>query len=311
MNTPVALAPRDSNWLTQSGSGGWIVAAIEAGGGQVVDEAEAEALIWSDPAAPDRLRATLDAHPGLRWVQLPFAGIEAYGPVLDHDRAWTSGKRIYADTTAEHALTLTLAGFRDLRTYLREHRWTPGRGRNLRGARVTILGAGGVAEALMAMLHPFDCELTVVRRSPHPTPGAARTLGLHDLAEAVGQAEVVVLALALTPTTRGIIDRSALAMMRPDAWLVNVARGGHVVTDDLVDALRDGAIAGAALDVTDPEPLPESHPLWELDNCLITPHVANTHTMRKPRLAALITENVRRFSTGDDLLGRVDPDLGY
>ena len=145
----------------------------------------------------------------------------------------------------------------------------------------------------MAMLAPVRLRRHVVRRSPTAVEGATRTLALDDLHEAVGDADVVVLALALTPTTRGVIDAAALAAMGPDAWLVNVARGGHVVTSDLVAALRDGTIAGAALDVTDPEPLPDDHPLWDLDNCLITPHVANTHAMLKPRLAALITENVR------------------
>ncbi|MFP4513514.1 MAG: NAD(P)-dependent oxidoreductase, partial [Acidimicrobiales bacterium] len=99
--------------------------------------------------------------------------------------------------------------------------------------------------------------------------------------------------------------------MADHAWLVNVARGRHVVTDDLVAALRDGAIGGAGLDVTDPEPLPPEHPLWSLPNVLITPHVGNTPEMGVPLLAARVTENVRRFAAGEDLLGIVDVDLGY
>lgn len=311
MTNPIALAPQDAGWLLQSGSTDWLVAAIERGGGTIVEPAAAAGLVWADPAAPDRLRAVLADHPGLRWVQLPFAGIEAYGPVLDHERTWTCAKRIYGETTAEHALTLLLAAFRDLRAYLRAERWTADRGRNLLGARITILGAGGITTALMAMLGPFGCEITVVRRSDEPVVGAHRTCMRDDLVEAVTDADAVVLALALTPETEGIIDRAVLEAMGPRAWLVNVARGGHVVTDDLVEALRDGTIAGAALDVTDPEPLPSGHPLWSLDNCLVTPHVANTHTMLQGRLAALVAENVRRFGAGEDLLGQVDPDLGY
>jgi phosphoglycerate dehydrogenase-like enzyme len=92
---------------------------------------------------------------------------------------------------------------------------------------------------------------------------------------------------------------------------VNVARGPHIVTDDLVAALRDGAIGGAGLDVTDPEPLPEGHPLWSLPNCIITPHVANTPDMAQPLLAERITQNVRRFGRGEELIGPVDPELGY
>jgi phosphoglycerate dehydrogenase-like enzyme len=99
--------------------------------------------------------------------------------------------------------------------------------------------------------------------------------------------------------------------MADHAWLINVARGRHVVTDDLVDALAEGVIAGAALDVTDPEPLPDGHALWGAPNCIVTPHSADTPQMIQPLLAARIRENVRRFGAGEPLVGPVDPDLGY
>jgi phosphoglycerate dehydrogenase-like enzyme len=99
--------------------------------------------------------------------------------------------------------------------------------------------------------------------------------------------------------------------METHAWLVNVARGRHVVTDDLVDALRRRAIGGAALDVTEPEPLPTGHPLWTLDNCLITPHTANTWEMAEPLFAERVTANLARYRRGDALLGLVDPVAGY
>jgi phosphoglycerate dehydrogenase-like enzyme len=99
--------------------------------------------------------------------------------------------------------------------------------------------------------------------------------------------------------------------MSPHTWLVNVARGRHIVTEDLVDALQMGLIGGAALDVTDPEPLPDDHPLWSLDNCIITPHVGNTPEMAVPLLSERIRLNVRRWIDGDDLLGAVDVNLGY
>jgi phosphoglycerate dehydrogenase-like enzyme len=99
--------------------------------------------------------------------------------------------------------------------------------------------------------------------------------------------------------------------MHERGWLVNVARGKHVVTDDLVDALRNDVIGGAALDVTDPEPLPDGHPLWSMPNCIITPHVANTPEMAQPLLAARIAENVRRWGSGEPLIGLVDPSVGY
>jgi phosphoglycerate dehydrogenase-like enzyme len=131
------------------------------------------------------------------------------------------------------------------------------------------------------------------------------------LHEALAGADVVVVALALTPETRGMVDARALEAMEEHAWLVNVGRGGQVVTDDLVAALRAGTIGGAALDVTDPEPLPDGHPLWALPNCIITPHTANTLDMVVPQLSERIRENVRRFAAGEPLVGLVDPDLGY
>jgi phosphoglycerate dehydrogenase-like enzyme len=151
----------------------------------------------------------------------------------------------------------------------------------------------------------------VVRRSGKPVPGAARTLSVGDLTAALSDARVVFLALALTPATEHVIGAAQFATMRPDSWLVNVARGRHVDTDALVTALRDGQIAGAGLDVTDPEPLPEGHPLWELENCIITPHTADTLEMVKPLLARRIAENVQRFAAGEPLVGVVDPTAGY
>jgi phosphoglycerate dehydrogenase-like enzyme len=120
-----------------------------------------------------------------------------------------------------------------------------------------------------------------------------------------------VLTVALTPQTRGLIGRAELAAMEPDAWLVNVARGGVVATEALTAALQKGQIGGAALDVTDPEPLPAGHPLWDLPTCLITPHTADTEEMTQPLLAARITENVRRLAAGTELVGLLDPGLGY
>jgi phosphoglycerate dehydrogenase-like enzyme len=117
--------------------------------------------------------------------------------------------------------------------------------------------------------------------------------------------------VALTPQTQGLISRAELAAMAPDAWLVNVARGGVVDTEALITALQKGQIGGAALDVTDPEPLPDGHPLWDLDNCLITPHTADTEEMTQPLLAGRIAENVRRLAAGTELVGLLDPRLGY
>jgi phosphoglycerate dehydrogenase-like enzyme len=120
-----------------------------------------------------------------------------------------------------------------------------------------------------------------------------------------------VLALPLTAETEGVIAESQLRAMREDAWLINVGRGKLVVTQDLVRALHEGWIGGAGLDVTDPEPLPSDHPLWQVENCIITPHVANPPNLERGPFSSLIIENVRRYLRGDPLQGAVDPELGY
>ena len=288
-----------------------LVDAVVAGGGTVTAPAEAEALVWAEPAAPELLPGVLAVGPGIGWVQLPYAGIETLTHLLDRDHLWTCGKGVYAEPVAEHVLMLALAGLRGMGSFARANTWSPPEGRNLLGGRVTVLGGGGITESLVRLLAPWDCQITVLRRHPVPMDGVGRVVGPESLHDALGDADVVVVALSLTPETAGIIDAAALGAMAPHAWLINVGRGGHVVTDDLMDALATGAIGGAALDVTDPEPLPDGHPLWSMDNCLITPHVGNTPEMGLVLLARRVAENVRRYIAGEELLGPVDVDLGY
>ncbi|MBI2708495.1 MAG: hydroxyacid dehydrogenase [Actinobacteria bacterium] len=298
---------------------GWLRAAVVAGGGQVVDVVAAEALVWASPDDPGALADVLGTHPGIRWVQLPWAGVEPYRGVIaaEHERTWTCGKGVYAEPVAEHAMALLLAGMRGLGAYARRRAWdrrdADALGRNLIGARITVLGGGGIARSLLRMLAGFGAEVTVVRRHPDRADldGAARVVGPGPLGPVLTGADAVVLALAHVPETERLIDAGALARMEPHAWLVNVARGAHVDTDALVEALRAGSIGGAALDVTDPEPLPAGHPLWDLPNAIVTPHVGNTPAMAVPLLAERITANVRRWSAGEELLGPVDPRLGY
>ena len=247
----------------------------------------------------------------IRWVQLPFAGIENFIHLVDESRLWTCGKGVYAEPVAEMALTLALAGMRGLGTYARASEWAKPEGRNLIGARVTILGGGGITESLIRLLQPFDCRITVVRNRVAEMDGVDEVLESERYLDALPDADVVVLALALTPETEGIIGRNELEVMADHAWLVNVARGRHIVTDDLVWALQNRVIGGAGLDVTDPEPLPADHPLWRMTNCIITPHVGNTPEMAVPLLSERITTNVRRWAAGDDLVGPVFVDLGY
>jgi phosphoglycerate dehydrogenase-like enzyme len=242
-----------------------------------------------------------------------MAGIEriAESGVLDHERQWTSAKGAYAEPVAEHALALLLAGLRSLPERARARSWGQPAAQTLFDQPVAVVGGGGITLALLRLLEPFRARVTVVRRSAEPVAGAARTVTVTQLPEALAGARAVVLTLALTPQTRGLIGPRELELMDRQAWLVNVARGALVDTAALVAALRAGQIGGAALDVTDPEPLPDGHPLWDLPNCLITPHTADTEQMTEPLLAARIAENVRRLAAGRELEGLVDPDLGY
>lgn len=305
-------APRVA--LGPDGVRGWLADAIRAGGAELVGVADAEVLVWADPAQPEKLSELLRGEArAVRWVQLPWAGIEPYVEVVrsEAERVWTCGKGVYAEPVAEHAMALLLAGLRGVGQYARATSWTEPRGTNLLGARVVIVGGGGIAESLLRLIEPFGCEVSVVRKHPAPMRRATRTVGFDALDGALDGAVGVVLALALTPETEGIIDAARLDRISSAGWVVNVARGKHIVTDDLVAALEAGAIAGAALDVTDPEPLPAGHPLWSLPSCVITPHVANTPEMALPLLSARIRENLVRWAAGEALLGVVDPALGY
>jgi phosphoglycerate dehydrogenase-like enzyme len=289
----------------------WACDAVRAGGGEVVDVSEAQGLVWTDFDTTEELIATLTRNPDISWVQVPFSGVETYMPYIDEARTWTSAKGVFGGAVAELALGLLIGGMRHVAGYAREQQWSEDHGRTLFGARVTILGAGGIAQSLISMLQPFGCRITVVRNRQGDLLGVDEVVKTSQLNEALLQADAVVMALALTPQTHGIMGKEQFEKMQSHAWLVNVGRGQQIVTDDLVWALKSGQIGGAALDVTDPEPLPAGHPLWSLTNCIITPHVGNTAEMVPPLLALRITENVRRLASSQPLVGVVDPALGY
>jgi phosphoglycerate dehydrogenase-like enzyme len=291
--------------------------AVRAGGGRLVPPSEAEGLVWTNPGDPTGLGSLLKSEdPG--WVQLPFAGIESFfeAGVIDDGRIWTCAKGIYGPACAEHALALLLAAARRLPHHARARRWTSEAGfgapeRRLTGATVLIVGTGGIGRALVPLLQPVGARMVAVNRSGEPLEGAEITETVQQLPHLLAEADYVVVGAASTADTRGLFDKAMLGNMKPSSWLINVARGDLVVTIDLVAALEEGFIAGAGLDVTDPEPLPDGHPLWEMENVLITPHVANTWDMAFPELTALIERNVAHFAAGEPLEGLVDVDLGY
>lgn len=291
--------------------------AVEDAGGTIAPlSAQTRGLIWLSPHRAGELGETLAANRQIEWVQLPWAGVDAFSGVLKSEARpgvlWTSAKGAYAQPVAEHALALTLALMRVLQKRARADSWNPRpEGRSLYGRTVVIIGAGGIAHELIRLLAPFGTSVTVVRRSTEPVPGAQRTVQTDALHEVLPAADIVVVAAALTGETRHVIGADELALMKPGANLVNIARGPLVDTDALARALAAGEIAGAALDVTEPEPLPPEHPLWREPRCLITPHMADTPEMTAPLLAERIRLNVRAFLGDGHFVGVVDAHAGY
>lgn len=289
------------------------VAAAEAAGATVQPlSALTRAILWLSPSDADGLAAVLDTHPQLEWVQLPWAGVDAYREVIAAHPGllWTSAKGAYAQPVAEHALMLTLALLRIVPARLAARSWKARKGgRSLFGMTVCIVGAGGIAKVLAELLSPFGVSLRIVRRNGQPFPGAEFVTT--DIRAGVDGADVVVLAAAHTDGTERLIDAAVLAAMRPDAILVNVARGALVDTDALVAALSAGRLGGAGVDVTDPEPLPDGHPLWTCPNTIVTPHSADTPEMTEPLLAERLRHNISAWLHSGEFIGVVEPSLGY
>jgi phosphoglycerate dehydrogenase-like enzyme len=287
-----------------------IALAVTHAGGQLAPVAAADALIWTGDDPPLLGRSL---HPTLRWVQLCAAGVDTWleAGVVDRERTWTAAKGVSAGPMAEHAVGMMLAAARELPLRLRARSWGPSGGRRLAGTVAGIVGAGGVGSELIRLLSALGVSSLALTRTGRPVPGAIRSYAPEGLGELLRSCDWVVIAAPGTPRTRHLIGREELGAMRPGAWLVNISRGVIVDTDALVAALASKAIGGAALDVTDPEPLPDSHPLWGLPNVIITPHVSATPAMNAEALCVRIAENVKRFQAGDDLLGTVDIDEGY
>ncbi len=284
--------------------------AVERAGGALVEPAEANAIVWRG-GPPERLRAFL--HAGVEWVQLDSAGLDHWleQGILDEERRWTAAGEVFAPDVGEHAVALLLAAARRLPQAARRRTWGGGGGEPLTGLTVGIVGAGAIGRETIARLRPFGVRIVALTRSGRTVEGADRSLAAGGLDDLLADSDYVVLALPLTEETRGLIGGPELDRLGPRGWLVNVARGSLVDTDALVEALAEGRIGGACLDVTEPEPLPEDHPLWRFENVLITPHAANPPGTVEARLAPLVEENVHRFAEGRDLLGLVDPDRGY
>lgn len=290
-----------------------LVRAIEQGGGVLVPLDQADAVVWIGP--PESFPESLPD--SVRWVQLPYAGVEPWfaAGVIDESRVWTSAAGAYANNVAEHGVMLLLAGLRALveqvrATSWRETEFVP-RMQTLAGATVAIVGCGAIGRAMIPSLTALGAEVLAVTRSGREVPGAAETVAAAQTPQVWSRADHVVLAAPATAATEHLVDATVLGQLAPSAWMVNVARGSLIDTDALVQALVEGSIGGAALDVTDPEPLPQQHPLWRLPNAIITPHVANPPPWLPDSLARHVSANIGRFAAGEPLLAVIDRERGY
>ena len=291
-------------------------AVREAGAREVPLGDETRMLVVGGKVDQDELRAAIDDHPGIAVVQLPSAGVDAYVETMRASArdglVFTSAKGAYSAPVAEHALALTLATLRSLQVRARASSWeTRQRGITLNGSRVVVIGAGGIGTELLRLLAPFDAHVTMVVRTAREVEGADRTVTTDRLDEVLPEADVVVVAAALTEGTTRLVGGAQLAAMKQTAVLVNIARGPLVDTDALVAALAEGSIGAAGLDVVDPEPLPDGHPLWSEPRALITPHQADTLEMIEPLFHDRVRANVEALAAGRPAEGVVDVEAGY
>jgi len=257
-------------------------------------------------------------HGRLRWIQSSAAGMDhcLVPSVVASDIAIASASGVLADQVAEHAIALIAAWCRSLPAFFlaqqrKEFIRLPTR--DLHRSTVGIVGLGGVGRRLAKLLSAFKTRILATDMFPLDRPDYVAALWpperLPDLLE---QSDIVVLSLPLNDMTRGIIGPEALARMKPQSLLVNVARGPLVVTDELVRALQAGRLAGAVVDVTDPEPLAAQSELWDMPNVIITPHVGGQGASRADDITRLFCENLRRWRSGQPLVNYLaDKRLGF
>jgi len=293
------------------------IAEIEAAGHTYVEDVhDADFLVFN--GGPGKFPDPLPEN--IRYVQATFAGIDALvdaGLIRPGGVRWACASGLYDDTVAESTIAILLAQMHQHKMITLAGSWSVRREVDRRkqwlfdGKTVAIIGAGRIAVKLIEMLRVFGVRIIAVTRSGREVAGADESRAIAEVDKVWPVADVVVVLAPLTPETRHMINRDVFAQMKSTAVLVNVARGPLVHTEDLVEALREGVIGGAALDVTDPEPLPDDHPLWDIDTCMITPHTANTYTIIQQRTGRLVVDNAAAFEAGERMPNEVDLEAGY
>jgi phosphoglycerate dehydrogenase-like enzyme len=325
------VRPQDLQRIQAAAPGSRIVnLSVEGLADGPVDDVEVLLRGWLVAEAFDRL---LSRAPDLTWVHSATSGVErALTPAaLARDVLVTNARGVFSRPIAEHVLLMILAVSRHLPELMelqRERTWQPLEGRELRELTIGIVGYGSLGRSVASLASSFGSRVIAMRRRPTATDGAGpapgddgddfpfeprldRVVGPDGLHELLAESDFVVLAAPLTPETEGMIDEAALAAMRREAWLINVARGRLIDDTALIRALRDHRIGGAALDAFRDEPLPQGSPYWELPNVILTPHTAWSSARVLDRSIDLFCDNLVRFSRGEALRNVVDPTAGY
>jgi phosphoglycerate dehydrogenase-like enzyme len=264
----------------------------------------------------------LAAAKSVRWIHLVTAGVEncvSVPAVRERAILVTNMQRIGGPIIAEHVMAMTLAFTRGLDLYIPQqakHEWKrvtpPGRMEVVRGKTLLVVGLGGIGSEVARRAHAMEMKVIATRASGRTGPDFVSYVGLpEELPKLAADADFVVNTAPLTPQTQGIFNAGFFSRMKPTAYFINVARGGSVDTDALIAALKNKQIAGAGLDVTDPEPLPAEHPLWQAPNVIITPHVANDSDLGFDAQLTVTKENLRRYIAGERMLSVVDVSRGY
>ena len=294
----------------------------------VAGDAEVYVLDPDDPASLAEAdvvvaRCTPDivaAAPRLRYLHSVSVGVDRCtlsGAIAPGDFILTNNQRGMGPDIAEHAIALLLALTRNLDFYVREQqagRWSRGQRQavNVNGKTMLVLGLGGIGTEIAHRANGLGMRVIATRNSSREAPDFVDYVGLSDETLALAnQADAVVNALPLTEDTQGLIGAEFFAALKPGAFYVSVGRGATTDTDALIAALESGRLAGAGLDVTDPEPLPEGHPLWGMENVVITPHISARTDEVSARMVMVAIENLRRYTQGEPLLNVVDIERGY
>ena len=288
----------------------------ESGAEKAAALPEAEAVIGN------LTQAELAQAKRLRWLQIPWSGVDAYSKMAQFPQnvTLTNTTGAFGKVIAEHVIGSMLVFCRAFLPHFRNQQqclWRDaGQQKTLEGKTVLILGAGDIGTETARRLRAFEMRILGVRRTAGACPDCYDEMHtLEELDALLPRADFIVCALPATPATRGLFDEARLLRCKPDAVLVNVGRGSLIVSDDLARVMQAGHFFGVSLDVTDPEPLPPGHPLWQLENVLITPHVAGASFGKlaetEEKIIGMIAENLKRWLDGKPLANVVDLSVGY